>query len=43
MGAEQLLASKASEAIEALYSSKVDAASLQIAATRKDFEETTLW
>lgn len=38
MGAEQLLASKASEAIEALYSSKVDAASLQIAATRKDFE-----
>ncbi len=38
MGAEQLLASKASEAIEALYSAKVDAASLQIAATRKDFE-----
>ncbi len=38
MEAEQLLASKAAEAIEALYSTKVEAATLQIAATRKDFE-----
>ncbi len=38
MGADQLLASKASEAIEALYSVKVSGSDLQIAATRKDFE-----
>ncbi len=33
-----MLASKASEAIEALYSAKVDVATLQVAATRKEFE-----
>ena len=33
-----MLASKASEAIEALYSVKVEPSTLQVAATRKDFE-----
>ena len=38
MSAEMMLASKASEAIEALYSVKVEPSTLQVAATRKDFE-----
>lgn len=38
MGAEQFLASKAAEAVEALFSVKVPVESLQVAATRKDFE-----
>ncbi len=38
MSAEKWLASKASEAIEALYSVNVDADTLQVSATRKDFE-----
>ena len=38
MTTEQFLAAKAAEAVKALYGADVDAASLQIQVTRKDFE-----
>ena len=38
MGPEQFIARKASEAIRALYGADVDAASLQVQVTRKEFE-----
>ncbi len=38
MGAQELLALKASEAIQSLYSVKMEPSALQVAATRKDFE-----
>ncbi|MGM9788232.1 MAG: arginine--tRNA ligase [Candidatus Cryptobacteroides sp.] len=38
MNAEKWLASKASEAVEALYGTKVEAYSLQVSITRKEFE-----
>ena len=38
MNAEKWLASKASEAVEALYGTKIEADSLQVSITRKEFE-----